>query len=363
MFVLNQLVALIEVSIPFILRHIIRYIENDSATQAEEYWTIFFVLVMIFSIFLSRILSENILFYGCKVGTQAKQGIGGLIYCKVTKLSPSATKLYNKGDMVSLTQVDTDKVTFLFDTFPDVVVIPLKILFLIIALYMFIGIALLAAVGVIIIFSIINYVIAVLSNIVQRQRMKRTSSRIHRVTEIVDNIKLIKFNSWVEKYIQIAKQARSEELVMKVRKELLEGINEMFMNLNYPLLTVSVFLVAIMWKDMSIAVPTALAILQLLNSLKESSRSVPYFIGEFTEFMVSMERIQAFLQSDELEVNGIVYDKFNNTSISIKNGNFYWGFQRSSNSNDESKDKSDNDIKRSKYIDFAKLTKLLIVSM
>ena len=158
---------------------------------------------------------------------------------------------------------------------------------------MFIGIALLAAIGVIIVFGIANYIIAVISSIVQRQRMKRTSNRIHKVTEIVDNIKLIKFNSWVDKYIQIANQARNKELAMKVRKELLEGINETFMNLNYPLLTVSVFLVAILVAKMSIVVPTALAILQLLNSLKESSRSLPYFIGEFTEFMVSMERIQA----------------------------------------------------------------------
>ena len=196
---------------------------------------------------------------------------------------------------------------------------------------MFIGIALLAAIGVIIVFGIANYIIAVLSSIVQRQRMKRTSNRIHKVTEIVDNIKLIKFNSWVDKYIQIANQARNKELAMKVRKELLEGINETFMNLNYPLLTVSVFLVAILVAKMSIVVPTALAILQLLNSLKESSRSLPYFIGEFTEFMVSMERIQAFLQCDELQAKAINYDKSEDTSISIRDGHFFWGFQTNDN--------------------------------
>ena len=212
---------------------------------------------------------------------------------------------------------------------------------------MFIGIALLAAIGVIIVFGIANYIIAVLSSIVQRQRMKRTSNRIHKVTEIVDNIKLIKFNSWVDKYIQIANQARNKELAMKVRKELLEGINETFMNLNYPLLTVSVFLVAILVAKMSIVVPTALAILQLLNSLKESSRSLPYFIGEFTEFMVSMERIQAFLRCDELQAKRI-YDKSDDTSILIRNGHFYWGFQQLINS----QNKNNKNEERSKFIIF-----------
>ena len=290
---------------------------------------------MVVSLFFSRVLNENTNYYQLKVGTQAKQGIGSMIYSKVMKLSPLATKSYNKGDMVSLSTVDADKVTFVFDTFPDVIIIPCKILFLIISLYMFIGIALFAAIGVIVIFIIANYIVAVFSKRVQRQRMKRTSNRIHKVTEIVDNIKLIKFNSWVEKYIQIANQARDKELVMKVRKELLGAINETFMNLNYPLLSISVFIVAIIVTKVSLAVPTALAILQLLNSLNESSRSVPSFISEFTEFLISMERIQAFLQCEELEAKSIKYDKNEDTSISIKDGHFFWGFQTK-----DSKDKA-----------------------
>ena len=131
--------------------------------------------------------------------------------------------------------------------------------------------------------------------------------------------------------MQIANQARNKELVMKVRKELLGAINETFMNLNYPLLSISVFIVAIVVTKVSLAVPTALAILQLLNSLNESSRSVPSFISEFTEFLISMERIQAFLQCDELKEKAIKYDKSDDTSISIKDGHFFWGFQTNDN--------------------------------
>ena len=171
-FLLSQIVTLIEVSIPFLLREIIRYIEAEDATKSEEYWTIFFVVLMVLSLFFSRVLNENTNYYQLKVGYQAKQGIRSMIYSKVMKLSPIATRLYNKGDLISLSQVDADKVTFVFDTFLDVVIIPFKILFLIISLYMFIGIALLAAIGVILIFSLANYIIAVMSKRVQRQRMR-----------------------------------------------------------------------------------------------------------------------------------------------------------------------------------------------
>ena len=78
---------------------------------------------------------------------------------------------------------------------------------------------------------------------------------------------------------------RKRELVMKVRKELLGAINETILNLNYPLLAISAFLVAILGFKMSVTVPTALAILQLLNSLNDSAKSLPSFIGDFTEFL------------------------------------------------------------------------------
>ena len=262
-----------------------KYIETENTTRNDEYRAIFFVILMLFVLFLSRILNENMTFYELKVGTQAKQGIRSMIYTKILRLSPATNKRFNKGDIISFTQIDANKVTFVFDTFPDVIKIPIKILFLIISLYMFIGPSFLAAVCVILIFGIINYFIAIMSKRVQRLRMKRTSKRIHRVTEIIDNIKLIKFNSWVDRYIQMINNVRKRELVMKVRKELLGAINETILNLNYPLLAISAFLVAILGFKMSVTVPTALAILQLLNSLNDSAKSLPSFIGDFTEFL------------------------------------------------------------------------------
>ena len=284
-FIFDQLGTLVDVSSPFVLREIMRYIETKHTDRHDEYRAIFFVILMLFSLFLSRILSENMTFYELKVGTQAKQGIRSMIYSKILRMSPATNKRFNKGDIISFTQIDANKVTFVFDTFPDVIKIPVKILFLIISLYMFIGPVFLSAILVILIFAIINYFIAIMSKSVQRLKMKRTSKRIHRISEAVDNIKLIKFNSWVDKYMHMINKVRRRELVMKVRKDLLQAINETILNLNYPSLAISAFLVAILLFDMSVTVPTALAILQLLNSLNDSSKSLPSFIGDFTEFL------------------------------------------------------------------------------
>ena len=322
------------------------YIEAQETTRSDEYWAMFFVVLMIFSLFLSRVLDENLTYYQLKVGTQAKQGISSMIYSKVLKLSPATNKSFNKGDVISFLQIDANKVTFVFDTFLDIVKIPMKILFVIIVLYIFIGVVFLAAIGLIIIFGFINYVIAIMTKKVQRLRMKRASERIHKISEVVDNIKLIKFNSWVDKYIQIINKVRNKELVMKVRKEMLGAINDTIKNLNYPLLAISIFLIAILGAKMSVTVPAALTILQFLNSLNNSSKNLPTFIGDFTEFIISMERVQDFLQCEELDFKRIKYDSSDENAISIKDGYFYWGFQDPSSSKDKKNKKAK---KRSKF--------------
>ena len=41
-----------------------------------------------------------------------------------------------------------------------------------------------------------------------------------------------------------------------------------------------------------------------------------------------MERVQHFLQCDELKFDCVKYDKSHQSSISIRNANFFWGFQK-----------------------------------
>ena len=172
--------------------------------------------------------------------------------------------------MITFTQVDAEEIGFVFGMFHDAIKVPIKVLFLIISLYMFIGISFLAALGVIIIFGYINYFIAIVSKSVQKTKMKSMSKRIHKVSEIIDNIKVIKFNSWTDKYLNIVNKERFKEILYKTKKELLWALDETLMNLDFPLLTISVFLVAVLGAKMSVTVPTALAIFQLLKSLNNS---------------------------------------------------------------------------------------------
>lgn len=118
---------------------------------------------------------------------------------------------------------------------------------------------------------------------------------------------------------------RSNELKAISQKYVIWSINTTITNLDYPLFVVSIFMVAIFWKKLSIAVPTALAIIQLLNSLHNISTMLSSFVSDLVAFLVFMKSIQEFLYCHEVETFAIEQRSDAEFSVKIDNGYFFWG--------------------------------------
>ena len=91
----------------------------------------------------------------------------------------------------------------------------------------------------------------------------------------------------------------------------------------------------------------AVASLVLFNLMKEPMISIPMFFSDIIELVVSMRRIEKFLNLYEVQTD-IIERKSGNDgehSIEIK-GNFSWGF--SSKEKEKEADKKDKEVKKSK---------------
>ena len=72
----------------------------------------------------------------------------------------------------------------------------------------------------------------------------------------------------------------------------------------------------------------AFTVITILNMIKDPLRSLPMFVGSAIEFMVSMRRIQAFMNVDEVNttiVKIIDKEETNNAIEIIPGSNFHWG--------------------------------------
>ena len=194
---------------------------------------------------------------------------------------------------------------------------------------------------------VMNYILAIFTARRQKAVLNAKDKRMRIITETINSIKIIKLNSWIERFIKNIKSARDYEIFMLTARFTVTCINFLAIFLMPPLFSLTVFSVAIK-SGIRMRVSTAFAALQVLNMLRDPTRWLPFFIGMMMEFSVSMKRIQNFLKAQEINQVLIKQDKdFGNPyAITMSKSNFSWGGEKIDDN--EGKDKKEDEASQTK---------------
>lgn len=92
-FLLNLLAATLEGIMPFILREIISYIQDEDPARGKD-WAIFLTGFMLASLLIARVVRDNLSFMNLTAGVTISQALAGLVYSKTLKLSAATNKTY-----------------------------------------------------------------------------------------------------------------------------------------------------------------------------------------------------------------------------------------------------------------------------
>jgi ATP-binding cassette subfamily C (CFTR/MRP) protein 1 len=171
--------------------------------------------------------------------------------------------------------------------------------------------------------------LAILTARRQKLVLESKDKRMRIMTETINSIKIIKLNSWIERFISNIKLARDREILMTFCRFMVSCINMLSIFLLPNILILIVFSVAL-GSGIRMRTSEAFAALQILNLLREPTRWLPFFVGLMMEFKVSMKRIQNFLQSEE--INHLLIkndtDLDNPNALTLQSSNFTWGGER-----------------------------------
>ena len=334
-FFVSILIVAIDSIEPLLLKLVLVYFESDNMDDIRT-MTLFYTIGMLTSLLVEKLLKEHLKFYKLKSKVQVRQAINAVIYSKVLKVSPSSNRSFDKGRIINMSQSDVDCVTEALVSFPEEINLPFKICFLMISLYMLIGNLVIMIVGVMICFILINYLLARLLAIVQKAKLKALDTRLHKLNEAIENIKILKLNLWIEKYREIINKARNSELIAILQKSLILSASDSINSLNYPIMAIMIFSVAIFGIKMPISVSTAMAIKHLLKKFKSTIKSSTKLLGDIVELLISINRVQNFLDCEEANLSVIKHSN-SNYAISINRSSFFWGF-------DQQSDKVDKDL-------------------
>ncbi len=136
----------------------------------------------------------------------------GLISEKVLTLSPSAGKAFTQGEIVNRSSVDANHIHGISGSLARLFCIPVMLTVSMGSLYRLIGPSSLAGLVIILLSVFYNLLIARWIARVDKQQNKANDNRMEITTQILQNIKTIKFAGWATSLETIVSERRAEQL-------------------------------------------------------------------------------------------------------------------------------------------------------
>ena len=82
--------------------------------------------------------------------------------------------------------------------------------------------------------------------------MKAKDIRMNQTTEALDNIQLIKFNSWIGRFVNLVNDARKVEIKWMMKGFLIAVINTGMLKFLYPMLSLAIFMTTFLVFELNI---------------------------------------------------------------------------------------------------------------
>lgn len=126
---------------------------------------------------------------------------------------------FTNGEIVNLISADADRLSDYIPTFNQMWATTIQIIISLVMLFNEIGIAFVGAVAVGLLIIPVNAIVTTRMKKMQKELMARKDNRLKILSEILSNVKVLKFYGWEESFQRLILAIRATELVM-LRKRL-----------------------------------------------------------------------------------------------------------------------------------------------
>ena len=301
---------------------------NTTDISTFIYYGLGFLATKLINIFLSKKINEYQNFVGFKAGVE----LNCLIFDKLLVVSPSSR--HNKaetGEIVNYVQIDSNQLIRFVTMSPSLITIPISIFAYSFLLFDYLGISFSFGLVVLIIFLVINYFMQKSFKKLQKRRQANMDKRLRMTTAILFNLKVLKLYSWDDFFFDKLNDLREEELTTINKIFNFRNSNQTVFWLS-PIMTTIVTIGAYEYLNKETQIENIFVSLGVLNSLQEPVRAIAMIYTSFLETLISLRRIQKFMNQENIEEEKIITDdektKGEEIMIKIENGTFSWGAEQ-----------------------------------
>ncbi|KAI9729966.1 MAG: hypothetical protein M1834_006164 [Cirrosporium novae-zelandiae] len=272
---------------------------------------------------LARRVTEKILSLGRRKN-QDQQSI--------SKTDPTieSSQVAHVGTIINLMAVDSFKVSevssylhYLWASVPVQVVIAIYLLWRILGYSSIAGIVMMG------LLLPINLVVAKQFSKTQKQIMTATDGRIHTTNEVLNNIRIIKYFAWEEKFGALVDEKRAIELKALKRRFILWALASTIWYSAPILITLSTFFIYTVVEKRDLIPSVAFTAISLFSLLRVPLDQLADMIAHVQESKVSVDRVEKFLNEEETnKYRQLIHDEYDENGesvIGLDHATLTWG--------------------------------------
>ncbi|CAK8574999.1 unnamed protein product [Lathyrus sativus] len=259
-------------------------------------------------------------------GLKMRSALMVAVYQKQLKLSSSARTRHSAGEIVNYIAVDAYRMGEFPWWFHMTWTSALQLVLSVGVLYGVVGIGALPGLVPLIICGFLNVPFARILQNCQSRFMIAQDERLRSTSEILNSMKIIKLQSWEEKFKNLLQSLREKEFVWLSKTQILKATSSFLYWLSPTVISAVVFIGCAVTKSAPLNAETIFTILATLRNMSEPVRMVPEALSIMIQVKVSFDRLNSFLLDEELN-NDDSERKFKECSVNaveIQDGNFIW---------------------------------------
>ncbi|KAH8238063.1 hypothetical protein KR026_002357 [Drosophila bipectinata] len=311
---------------PQVLSLIISFVEDQEKDKQPEwkgimYSVLLFVLAAAQTFILGQYFHRMFI-----VGLRIRTALINAIYRKALRISNSTKKESTVGEIVNLMAVDAQRFMELTTYLNMIWSAPLQIGLALFFLWQQLGPSVLAGLAVMIILIPVNGVIASRIKTYQIRQMKYKDERVKLMNEVLSGIKVLKLYAWEPSFEKQVLDIRDKEIATLRSTAYLNASTSFLWSCAPFLVSLVTFATYVLTSEANqLSVEKVFVSLALFDIMKIPLTVLPMLSVDIAETQVSVNRINKFLNSEELDPNSVLHDPSKPHPMSIENGEFSWG--------------------------------------
>ncbi|XP_044478814.1 ABC transporter C family member 8-like [Mangifera indica] len=259
-------------------------------------------------------------------GLRMRSALMVAVYQKQLKLSSFGRRRHSTGEIVNYIAVDAYRMGEFPWWFHSMWSFSLQLFLSIAVLFGVVGLGALPGLVPLFICGLLNVPFAKILQKCQSEFMVAQDERLRATSEILNSMKIIKLQSWEEKFKNLIESLREREFKWLSESQLRKAYGTVIYWMSPTLISSVIFLGCALIGSAPLNASTIFTVLASLRSMGEPVRMIPEALSVVIQVKVSFDRINAVLLDDELKNDDVSRISMQNSerSVIIKDGNFSW---------------------------------------